>query len=187
MTTAVDPSSLYDHAVLTRADRVAGQALDDFLSSGVTPRGVVVNAPAGAGKTRFVVAAVAEARIRRLRVPAATPTNDQAFSLVERLATSAPNEVITFVPASHIGLPPQVSQLPNVRELKAAQANNAGVVVGTVSKLGDAFARGDLARFDALFIDESFQADSAQYYGVAGLADLHLLVGDCGHSIASRR
>jgi hypothetical protein len=53
-------------------------------------------------------------------------------------------------------------------------------VVGTLSKLGDAFARGDLGTFDVLLIDESFQADSAKYFAVAGMAPAHLLVGDGG-------
>lgn len=180
MATRGNSMPFYDAEVLTRADAVAERALDDFLSSQRGPRGVIMSAPAGAGKTGFVVEAVGATRRRRLRVAAATPTNEQAFNLVGRLATSYPRETITFVPASHIGLPSPVAQLRNVRQVKAVQAASAGVVVGTLSKLGDAFSRGDLARFDTLLIDESFQADSSRYFGVAGLADLHLLVGDCG-------
>jgi hypothetical protein len=52
--------------------------------------------------------------------------------------------------------------------------------VGTLSKLGDAFSRGDLGTFDVLLVDESFQADSSTYFGVGSLAPLHLLVGDGG-------
>ena len=180
MATRDSSMPFYDTEVLARADSVADRALGDFLSSRRTPRAVVVRAPAGAGKTGFVVDAVGATRRRRLRTAAATPTNEQAFSLVERLATNYPREVIVFVPASHISLPSHVAQLRNVRQVKAVQASNAGVVVGTLSKLGDAFSRGDLARFDTLLIDESFQADSSRYFGVGGLADLHLLVGDCG-------
>jgi hypothetical protein len=73
-----------------------------------------------------------------------------------------------------------VGALPGVRQLRAAQANGAGLVVGTLNKLGDAFARGDLGPFDALLIDESYQADSSRYFGVGGLAPRHLLVGDSG-------
>jgi hypothetical protein len=67
-----------------------------------------------------------------------------------------------------------------VQQVKAAQANQAGVIVGTLNKLGDAFSRGDLGSVDALLVDESYQADSSRYYGVGNLARLHLLVGDCG-------
>jgi hypothetical protein len=70
--------------------------------------------------------------------------------------------------------------LPGVRELPAAQARGEAVVVGTLSKLGDAFSRGSLDPFDALLIDESYQADSAKYFAVGELAPLHLLVGDGG-------
>src|SRR5262249_28155747 len=52
--------------------------------------------------------------------------------------------------------------------------------VATRSKLGDAFSRSDLREFDALVVDESYQADSAKYYAVGGLAPVHLLVGDSG-------
>jgi hypothetical protein len=64
--------------------------------------------------------------------------------------------------------------------LSAAQARGEGLIVGTLSKLGDAFTRGSLAPFDILLIDESYQADSAKYFAAAGLAPLHLLVGDGG-------
>src|SRR5690606_19543850 len=36
------------------------------------------------------------------------------------------------------------------------------------------------ARFQFLLVDEAYQASSAHYYGVGGLADRHLLVGDPG-------
>ncbi len=115
-----------------------------------------------------------------MRVAVGTPTNEQAFGLVRRLAESDATQTVTFVPASTVSLPSAVSQLPNVRQLKATQANGAEVIVGTLNKLGDALSRGDLAEVDALFVDESYQADSAKYYAVGGLAGLHMLVGDGG-------
>ena len=170
----------YDGDVLAQAERVANAAIADFLSDQNTDRGVVVSAPAGAGKTSFVISAVKAARKQQLRVAIATPTNDQAFSLVRRLATSYQRETITFVPASTVSLPATVVGLPNVQQVKASNANCAGVIVGTLNKLGDACSRGDLTSVNALLIDESYQADSSRYYGVAGLAPIHLLVGDCG-------
>jgi hypothetical protein len=117
-------------------------------------------------------------------VAVATPTNEQAFALVRRLSqthcAATAGESVTFVPASTVSLPADVGALPGVRQLRAAQANGAGLVVGTLNKLGDAFARGDLGPFDALLIDESYQADSSRYFGVGGLAPRHLLVGDSG-------
>jgi len=73
-------------------------------------------------------------------------------------------------------LPEAVRGLPGVRELAAKEASGAPLIVGTLSKLGDAFSRGSLEPFDALLIDESYQADSAKYFAVAGLAAAHLLV-----------
>jgi hypothetical protein len=77
-------------------------------------------------------------------------------------------------------LPQNILRLPNVAQAEAREANGASVIVGTLSKLGDAFSRGTLMPVDALLIDESFQADSSRYYGVADLAPTHLLVGDSG-------
>lgn len=174
------PDSPYNPEVIRAAGSVADAAIRDFLSGSATNRGVVVSAPAGAGKTGFIVDAVGAAGQRKMRVAVGTPTNEQAFSLVRRLAENDRRQTVTFVPASSKSLPLAVAQLPNVQQAKASNANGADVIVGTLSKLGDAFSRGDLGAVDALFIDESYQADSSKYYAVGGLAGLHLLVGDCG-------
>jgi len=172
----------HDLRVLSRARHRADAALSDFLADTHAQRAIVVSAPAGAGKTGFVVKAVRKARrpALRLRVAVCTPTNEQAFGLVRRLAMSDPKETVTFVPASDVTLPVLIARLPNVRQSRAANANAATTIVGTLAKLGDAFSRGDLGPVDALLIDESYQADSSWYYGVGNLASLHLLVGDLG-------
>ena len=172
-------SSVYNAAVIDAAKSVADDAIRDLISRPGSNRGVVVTAPAGAGKTGFVIDAVGATRHRKMRVAVGTPTNEQAFSMTRRLAGSYPRETITFVPAADISLPSPVAQLPNVRQVSSSGANGADVIVGTLSKLGDAFSRGHLGKVDALLVDESYQADSSRYYGVGGLADLHLLVGDC--------
>jgi hypothetical protein len=171
----------YDQQVLTRAQRIGEAAIRDFLAAGDN-EAVVVPAPAGAGKTQFVVETVGAVRRRRriLRMAVGTPTNEQAFALVRRLAESHTRETITLVPASTVVVPSAIAVLPNVQQLKAAQANGEAIIVGTLSKLGDAFSRGDLFPVDRLIVDESFQADSSRYFGVAGLAPTHLLVGDSG-------
>ena len=171
--------SPYNPEVIQSARLVADAAIHNLLSRSGSNRGVVVSAPAGAGKTGFVVDAVRAARQRGMRVAVGTPTNEQAFSLVRRLAERDRRQTVTFVPASTVSLP-TTAQLPNVQQSKASDANGAEVILGTLSKLGDAFSRGDLTGVDALFVDESYQADSSKYYAVGGLAGLHLLVGDCG-------
>jgi hypothetical protein len=112
------------------------------------------------------VNAVSATRRRKLRVAVGTPTNEQAFSLVRRIALNNQREAVTFVPASAVSLPEVVAQLSNVRQVKASDANDADVIVGTLSKLGDAFSRGDLSPVDALLVDESYQADSSRYYAL---------------------
>jgi hypothetical protein len=174
---------LLDRAAVEAAERTAGAAIVDALS-GRGPRGVVVTAPAGAGKSHLVSTAVGRARDRGLRVAVAAPTNKQAFGLVRSIANlhcvRGGGRTVTFVPASDVTLPDAVRALPGVRESKAADAGGEDLVVGTLDKLGDAFTRGSLSDFDVLLIDESYQSDSAKYYAVGGLAPAHLLVGDGG-------
>jgi hypothetical protein len=59
------------------------------------------------------------------------------------------------------------------------------VVVGTIDKLGSARNPRSkqipaIGRFDALIMDESFQANAGRYFGIADIAPKHLLVGDRG-------
>jgi hypothetical protein len=182
----------YDEAVADRADTVIADAIDALLI-GRCPitlgeeqfSVVVVAAPAGAGKS-FFVCSVAEAAVAahpddRATVLIGTPTNDQAHALVRSLALRLPSYTVAFVPARNRNLPADIVGLPNIVEIAAADAHHYQVVVGTLDKLGDAHGRGDLTPgFRYLCVDEAYQAHSAHYYGIAGLASRHLLVGDPG-------
>lgn len=185
MVTVTSPAmGLYDESAVAAADATIDVAISDLLDGPGTRRGVVVPAPAGAGKTRLVVTAVERARAIGRRVAVATPTNDQAFGLVRTISNihcaGGSGRKVTFVPANEMNLPDSIRSLPGVQQAKAKDANHDDLIVGTLSKLGDAFARGDLEPFDLLLVDEAYQADSAKYYAVGGLAPIHLLVGDAG-------
>ncbi len=114
----------------------------------------------------------------------AVPGQQLVVALVRMIATRYcagwTGRTATFVPASTVSLPDPIRTLPGVREAKAKDANSHDLIIGTLSKLGDTFARGDLDPFDLLLVDEAYQADSAKYFAVGGLAPLHLLVGDAG-------
>jgi hypothetical protein len=182
---------IFDRVVARRADQVTDEAIAAFMDGAPairTPRGlfhvVIVAAPAGAGKTHFVCTVAERAAARHAGdtavIAIATPTNDQAYELVRRIAERVPDRTVAFVPANGIQLPAATAAMPNVREVEAARARFYPIVVGTLDKLGDAHARGTLGRFGHLVIDEAYQADSARYFDVAGIADRHLLVGDPG-------
>jgi hypothetical protein len=159
---------------------VARRAIDDVLAGGPGPRGVVVTAPAGAGKSYLVDSAAVRAGALGLRVAVASPTNDQAFGLVGGIARMLAGGVVAFMPANGVSLPADVAALPGVTEVPADHADGEQLVVATLSKFGDAFTRGKLQLFDLLLLDESYQADSGRYFAAAGLASVHLLVGDGG-------
>jgi hypothetical protein len=180
----ISADSFYDQNVVVAADTVANCMMDDVLAHPGQERGIHGTAAAGAGKSTLVSQGVGRARESGLRVAVAAPTNEQAFGLVRTIAKlysgQGPGRTVTFVPAQDVALPASVTALPGVQEMSARDAAREKLIVGTVSKLGDAFARGDLPRFDLLFMDESYQADADKYFAVAGLAPVHLLVGDGG-------
>ena len=128
-------------------------------------------------------------RDRGLRVAVAAPTNEQAFGLVRKISdqhmpSRGEGRTVAFVPAQKVEIPDQIRDLPGDREVRpASHARGEGLVVGTIAKLGSA-GRDDLGPFDVLVIDESYQANSAAYFAIGGLAPIHLLVGDGGRDPA---
>ena len=171
--------SLFNQKVITQADAVIKNAIDDLLST--RQAGAVIGvAPAGAGKSYALGTAVAAARKDSRRVAIATPTNEQAFALVRDVARRFPKETVTLVPKNGLDIPADVLSPSNVHVQKPRDANGATLLVGTLNKLGDAHARGDLRPLDVLLIDEAFQANSVHYYLVGDLAPRHLLMGDSG-------
>ena len=174
--------SHYNQRVVDAAEHVQHEIRNDVLSRIGTQSAVVAAAPAGAGKSHFVSTTVGMLRSERLRVALVAPTNEQAQSLVERVAQLNPGLPIAFVHASGRALPPALAALPNVTQPTAGEAhhNREPLVIATVDKLSDAYLREGLGDFDALVMDEAYQADAARYYTVAAVAPTHLLVGDAG-------
>lgn len=176
--------STYNRVVVEAANRVADAARRDFFALRGAG-GVTLTAIAGAGKSRFVVDTVKECRRRRIRVAVAAPTNEQVFSLVRSIAVNEPRQPVGYVPATDVELPDWANR-PNVNVFRPAhQASGEAVVVGTIDKLGSArnprnrFIQ-PLGEFDALILDEAFQANAGKYFGIAGIAERHLSVGDGG-------
>jgi hypothetical protein len=167
----------YNEEVVRQADAEIARAIDGMLELG-REQAVIGIAPAGAGKSYAIASAVIAARKRRLRVAVATPTNEQAFALVSSLAKRVSEEVV-FVPRNNLQIPPDLVR-KGIAIKKPGQTGGDPLIVGTLNKLGDALARGDLQPRDVLLIDEAYQANSVQYYMVGGLAAKHLLMGDSG-------
>lgn len=168
----------FDERVVADAEATVDRAIQEVLRA--PPHTAVVGvAPAGAGKSYAIGTAVLAARRAGLRVAVATPTNEQAFALVSSIADRMKKETVTFVPASSVSLPAEHTR-KNVKEKKARDTAGDALLVGTLNKLGDAHARGDLAGVDLLLIDEAYQANAVHYYLVGDLAPRHLLMGDSG-------
>ncbi len=175
---------LYDQAIVDAADRVARAAQEDFF--GIEGQGAVtLSAVAGAGKSHFVTDTVQECGTRNMRVAVAAPTNEQVFSLVRSIADADPGRPVAYVAANDVVLP-NWAMRPNVTRFQPAyQASGQAVLVGTIHKLASALhpqrsATPVLGSFDALIMDESFQANSGSYFALADIAPRHLCVGDGG-------
>lgn len=170
--------SAYNEKVVADAERSVSRAITALLE--LRKGGAVIGvAPAGAGKSFAIASAVVEARKAGLRVAVATPTNEQAFALVPTIAKQVGRAKVTYLHRKGIELPDPAPR--NVVSTDSAkEADGADIIVGTLSKLGDAHARGTLSRTDALLVDEAYQANSVQYYMIGDLAPRHLLMGDSG-------
>ena len=185
-------TEVYDRVVEAEADAVITAAIGDLLHGeptihidGSDHHVVVVAAPAGAGKSYFCATVIgvlcnAFPGTNALAM-VCTPTNDQAWDLAGNLARRMPREQISLMPASTRTPPQWLTDMPNVSVVSAEDAGDERIVVATLDKAADAHGRGKLtAHFRFLLVDEAYQASSAQYFGVGGLADRHLLVGDPG-------
>lgn len=168
----------FNKKVVAAAEQVVDAVIADALA--IRGNGAVVGiAPAGAGKSYAIATAVERARAANMRVAVVTPTNEQAFALVRDLGARLKTDQISYLHADSVEMPDDCAR-SNVKEKKAKEVARDGLVVGTLSKLGDAHARGDLRPFDLLLIDEAYQANAVHYYGVGDLAPRHLLMGDSG-------
>lgn len=178
----------YDKRVAGEADQLVQDVVSRFVSHETNLAdkrfAAVVASPAGAGKSHLVTtvagAAASSTEKDGATIAIGTPTNDQAYGLVESIAARFPDTPIAFVPATARTLPPLTAARPNVSQVKAVNAGDYPIIVGTLDKLGDAASRGDLPSFRYLCIDEAYQGDAAKYFKVGDIAPRQLLVGDPG-------
>jgi hypothetical protein len=171
-----------DEAVVNAAAAVQDEVRRDLLARLGEEAAVVAAAPAGAGKSYFVVETIGQLREQDLSVAVVAPTNEQVHSLVERITLMLPGIPVSFVHAQGRELPPAIAARPGVSQPSARDArdNRHRLVAATIDKLADAHLRDGLGEFDVLVIDEAYQADAARYYTAADVACTHLLVGDSG-------
>lgn len=177
--------SLYNQNILDAAKDVANAARKDFF--GLKKRGAVaLTAIAGGGKSHFVVDTVTECVKNDMRVAVAAPTNEQVFALASALADRNSSQQVAFVPALGVELP-SWAERPNLSVVSPAhRASGEHIIVGTIDKLGSArnprnpATTRAIGTFDALVMDESYQAQAAKYFAIAEIADRHLCVGDSG-------
>ncbi|MBE9112117.1 ATP-binding protein [Nodosilinea sp. LEGE 07298] len=172
---------MFNTDVTSAADAVIADAIAHTLANLSNQGALATLGPAGAGKSTFIVRSVEAVRAAEARVVVASPTNEQAFDLTKDIAERLSHEVVTLYISQRRRSEVPAAMPTNVRvTTDFGTANQASIVVGTLNKLGDAHARGNLGHFDLLLMDEAYQANSTHYLTVGGLAPHHLLVGDPG-------
>lgn len=143
----------------------------------LTHRGMVVDAPPGAGKTTLVVEAA------RALVRPGTPcaviaqTNAQADELVRRLTRFDPHLSVGRLASTQYAVPDNLLARPRVRVSTRVQSlTTADVIVGTAMKWATVTDR----RWPWAIVDEAYQMRSSTLLRTAGLFDQTLFVGDPG-------
>jgi len=161
---------------VSKADAAVEHVVSRFMAG--KDKAIVARAPAGAGKSSLVRAAVLRAAGKK-RMFVSAPTNAQIADLVEGLARANPALAMTVLHATSQDPSPRFSAFSNVScTSKADQADAEPLVLATLDKL--AYSADKLGARDALIIDEAYQADSAKFFHVSDLAKRQLLVGDSG-------
>ncbi len=164
--------------LLVEASRVLDHIIELFLDGDT--RAVVGQAGAGAGKTGVVTAAGGAAADAGLQTGITAPTNEQVWDLVRRFTSDFPNADVALLHATSAAAQPpdDVLSTVGIATTTAADARNHQVIIATNDKF--AYSRDDLGTLDRLVLDEAYQSDSIRYQCVAGLANVHLLLGDAG-------
>src|SRR2546426_4232423 len=106
--------AVLNQTVIDQAAAVQNQIIDDLLGRLRREAGVVAEAVAGAGKSHFMATTTGRLRHAGARVVVAAPTNEQVYSLVDRIARLNPSLPVVWLPASGRVLPASTQALPNV-------------------------------------------------------------------------
>lgn len=162
------PPSLHD-----QTDQAARALLEQLPT--LTHRGMVVDAPPGAGKTTMVTHAAQTLADSGIPCAIITPTNAQADDLVRRLAH--PHLTTGRLTAADHHVPADVPALPGVHiSNRIEDLQKARIIVSTASKLATVRDH----RWPWTIIDEAYQMRSDLLLRTANLFDQALFVGDPG-------
>ncbi|MFD9863400.1 AAA domain-containing protein [Streptomyces alboflavus] len=158
---------------------LARHAVDHILATvTATPhRGVVVDSPPGAGKTRLVVEAARNLARPRHPCMIVAQTNAQVDDLATRLARHAPQMAVARLTSQSYRAPARLRALPNLLiTTDATRAASADVTVATASK----WANVQGWHREWAIVDEAYQMRSDALLKIAHLSDQALFVGDPG-------
>lgn len=186
MTALQTPEDLLRHLDDPEARKVTDAIYSDVieLHRSRSQGAVIGAAPAGGGKTHFVVETAGRLVADGLLVFICTPTNKQARELTERLIRAGLQTSLIHGRGQEVDM----THVDGSQDIFTAGSSitlvdGTSVVVSTVAKMGDAVLRTGLTDDtwpDVLILDEAFQVKSSEYLRVADMSDVHLLVGDPG-------
>lgn len=150
-------------------------ALQDF--TGGQHRGVVVDSPPGAGKSRLVVQAASQLASAGEPVMVIAQTNDQVDDLIERMALSDDQLRIGRLVSERYIASERVLRYGNVQLAKQVPGlNDPQVTIATAAK----WAEVSDTRWAWAIADEAYQMRSDALLRIANCFDRALFVGDPG-------
>ncbi|MGH3276550.1 MAG: AAA family ATPase, partial [Streptosporangiaceae bacterium] len=160
------------------AAQLAARAVDAVLADlAAGHRGVVVDAPPGAGKSDLVVRAAVTISNSGEPVMVIAQTNEQVDDLIDRMASAEPSWPVgrlsaqEYVPSSRVARHPGVTVSTHAADLAGCP-----VTVGTAAKWATLTGQ----TWPWAIVDEAYQMRSDLLLRVAGRFDRGLFVGDPG-------
>lgn len=172
--------TVLNESAVRAADAVVDWAAEQVLAS-LPETAVVVEAPAGAGKSYAVITIALRLAARGQRVGITAFTNDQVQELVRGLALRNSSTPALHLHSDGMALEAGEYQGRVHNSMDAGDASRFPIVLATLNKMGQREPTGHpTLSFDVLIVDEAFQASMTLYLNVGDVADRHLLVGDRG-------
>ena len=151
------------------------------VTSALPHTAVVLEAPAGAGKSYAVVSIALQLAATGRRVAISAFTNEQVDELVREAMRRATTLRLLHLHAKTHTSPAAAAQGQVAGSHSAADCPEFDITIATLARLGRRLKHDPAPpSFDVLIVDEAFQASMRDYLRVGEVAVRHLLVGDRG-------
>lgn len=144
------------------------------------PRGLLISAAPGAGKTRLVAQLVADAVRSGERAIVTSYTNRQVMELARRFRVSFPERDVVLLLSRDAVVPAAIQTDARIDIVRSWAKNRPTppILLATASRLS--YVRPGRLEADRAYVDEAYQITDVLFRQIVGHAMRHVLVGDAG-------